>query len=141
MVFLRQVRQVQPPTHTFRNASHRLGGKQLHIRRVCSRVLAVDQVDNHFNHDLPLVRLALGNQQGKRNQGIIGNALFAVGVIQKILALQKPDKNSGGDPLVAVSERMVLDDKVQQIGGLLLDAGIKLLAVEGLVNRLQRALE
>ena len=59
----------------------------------------------------------------------------------KILPLQKPDKNSGGDPLVAIGERMVLDDKVQQVGGLLLDAGIKLFAVEGLVNCLQRTLE
>jgi len=57
------------------------------------------------------------------------------------MALQKPGKNGGGDTLVAVGERMVLDDEVQQVGGLLLDAGIKLLAVEGLINRLQRTLE
>jgi hypothetical protein len=57
------------------------------------------------------------------------------------VALQKPDKNRGGNPLVAIGERMVLDDKVQQVGGLLFDAGIKLLAVEGLIDRLKRTLE
>ena len=105
-----------------------------------SCVLAVNQVDNYLNHDLPLVGLALGNQQGKRNQRIIGNALFSHGVIQKIMALQKPDKYGGGDPLVAVGERMVLDDEVQQVGGLLFDTGIQFLAVKGLVDRLQRTL-
>src|SRR3989344_4252313 len=100
---------------------------------VSSCVLAVDQVDNHLDHDLPLIWLALGNQQGKCHQSIVGNAFLTVGVIQETLSLQKPDKNSGGNPLVAVGERMVLDDEVQQVGGLLLDAGVQLLAVEGLV--------
>ena len=106
-----------------------------------SYVLAVDQVDNHLNHNLPLVRLALGDQQGKRNQRIIGDALFSHGVVQKIMTLQKLDKNGGSDTLVAVGERMVLDDEVQQVGGLLLDAGIQLLAVEGLIDSLKRTLE
>jgi len=56
------------------------------------------------------------------------------------MALQKPDKYGGGDPLVAVGERMVLDDEVQQVGGLLFDTGIQFLAVKGLVDRLQRTL-
>ena len=66
-----------------------------------SCVLAVNQVDNHLNHDLPLVGLALGNQQGKRDQRIVGDALFSHGVIQKIVAaipspLQGEDQDGGG---------------------------------------------
>ena len=76
-----------PPTHRHLPASCRHGGKPLHIRRVRSCVFAIDQVDNHLNHDLPLIRLALGNQQGKCDQRIIDDAFFAVGVIQEILAL------------------------------------------------------
>ena len=105
-----------------------------------SCVFAVYQVDNLFNHNFPLVRLALGDQQGKSNQRIIGDALLSHGVVQKIMTLQKPDKNGGSDTLVAVGERMVLDDKVQQVGGLLPGAGIQLLAVEGLVDSLQRTM-
>jgi len=111
-----------------------------YFRRTGSRVLAVYQIDNHCDHDLPFIGFALGNQQGKRNQRVVSDAFLALVVIQEIVALQKPDKNRGGDTLVAVGERMVLDDEVQQVGGFFFDAGIQFLAVEGLVDRLQRTL-
>lgn len=69
-----------------------------------SYVLAVDQVDNHLDHDLPLIGFTLGDQQGKRNQRIVGDTLVSFGVVQEALPLQKPEKNRGGNSLVAVGE-------------------------------------
>ena len=44
--------------------------------------------------------------------------------IQKIVALQKLDEYRSGDPFVAVGERVVLDDEIQQVRRLLFNAGI-----------------
>ena len=57
------------------------------------------------------------------------------------MTLQKPDKNCGGYSLVAIGERMVLHDEIQQISRLLFNAGIQLRTIESLVYSLQRTLE
>ena len=68
------------------------------------RIIAIDQIDDDFHHRVFFLGFALGNQQRKRNQGIIGDALFSIGVEQIIMARQKPDKQCGGNAYIAIGE-------------------------------------
>jgi hypothetical protein len=99
------------------------------------RIIAIDQIDDDFHDGVFFLGFALGNQQCKRNQGIIGDTLFSVCIKQIIMTCQKPDKQRGGNAFVAIGKGMILDDKIQQIGRFLFNTGVKLLAAEGLVNR------
>jgi len=55
-----------------------------------------------------------------------------------VVFLHKPEEQGRADPLVAVHEGMILDQKVKEVGRFFLDAGIDLLAVEGLHDRAER---
>ncbi len=106
-----------------------------------SVVAPVDQVDDDLDDGVFLLRPALGDQEGQCDQSVVGQALGAVGAVEDAVAGKEIDEDGGGDALVAVAEGVVLDDEVKKIGGLLLDAWIKLLAVEGLVDGAEGALE
>ena len=77
------------------------------------RIIAIDQIDDDFHDGVFFLGFALGNQQGKRNQGIIGDALFSVCIKEIIMARQKPDKQRGGNAFVAIGKGVILDDEIQ----------------------------
>ena len=60
---------------------------------------------------------------------------------QQIVFFQKNKKKKSAGPLVAVAERVVLDNKVKKMGRLFLNAGIKVLAAKGLVDIAKNGLQ
>ena len=104
-------------------------------------VVFVDEVDHNFDHHVFLFGAALGNHQGQSNEGVVGNTFGAVGVVEDAVIVEKPQEQRGSNALVAVAERVVLSDQVEQHSGFLLDAGIEILAIKGLINLPDAALE
>ena len=61
--------------------------------------------------------------------------------IQDPIVYHEPEEESGCDSFITVSERMILDDKVEQHRGFLLDGRVQVLAVPGLINLSNRTME
>ena len=61
---------------------------------------------------------------------MIGDALRAVFAEKKLVALQEIEEQSGGDPLVAIREAVVLRDEIEQIRRLFLRRRIEVLAAK-----------
>jgi hypothetical protein len=100
-----------------------------------SVVLPIYQAHDYLDDSVLLFWLALGNQESQCHQCIVRQALASVGTVQDSVHTQIVDKDSSGNPFVAVAECVVFDDEAQEVGPLLFYAGVRLLAVKGLVNR------
>ena len=88
-------------------------------RRHLLLVAAVDEIHDHADDDGLLRRLADRDQQGHGDQGVVGDAPDAVRAAQQAVLLHEPEDEPGRDALVAVHEAVVLDQEVEQMGGLL----------------------
>ena len=104
-------------------------------------VAGIDQVDRHVDDDGLLSLLAHCDEQGQGDQGIVRNAPPTVDAAQQAVLLHEPEEQGGCDALVAVHEAVILDEEVEQVGGLEFQAGIDVRAVESLHNRVERAME
>ena len=71
-------------------------------------ILLINQIYNHFHHDIFFLGAALGNHQGEGNEGVVGNTLWTIGTIENAVAVEEPQEERGGNAFVAVAERMVL---------------------------------
>ncbi len=89
------------------------------IVRFSFLVVLINQVYDNLLHRIFLFRPALGDHQGQGNQGIVGNTLRPVLIVKNAVAVEKPQEQSGGNTFVAIAERMVLGDKIEQHGCLL----------------------
>ena len=78
-----------------------------------------------MNHQLFLCGVALRHQQRNCRQRVVVNFQFSVSFQVMLIALQKPDKQESADAFIAIRKRMILDDEIQQMCGLLLNAGVK----------------
>ena len=84
-------------------------------------VVLVYQVYNDLHHHVLLLRAAFGYHEREGDQSVVGYALRAVRVVEDTVTSHEPQEKSSGNAFVAVSERMVLRDQVEQHGGLFLD--------------------
>lgn len=109
------------PCLSKRNAQH----KSTQQTSFSLSVVLVDKVYNHFQHGVLLLSTAFRYHQGERHQGIVCDALGAVFIVKDAIAIEKPQKQRGGDTFVAIAEGMVLGDKVKQHGSLLFNRGIR----------------
>ena len=124
----------------------------------------VNQVYHDFHHHVLLLSAAFSYHQRQGHEGIICQTLAAVGSIENAIVVEEPEEERGGNALVgfafllrtsaiqasliafglssvAVAERMILRDEVEQHSSLLLYAGVKFLATEGLVDLSDAAFE
>ena len=106
-----------------------------------SAVLPVDHSHNDLDDGVLLLGPALGDEEGQGYQGVVGQPFAAVVTIEDAVSAKEIDEQRCCDSLVAVAESVILDDEVEEISPFLLDARVKLLAAEGLVDGPQRALE
>lgn len=74
----------------------------------------------------------LRDEQCHGDEGCIGDALGSIGPVQGAVLFQKPQKQRGANALVAVHKWVIFNQEVEQIGGLLFDAGIEIPSAEGL---------
>lgn len=58
--------------------------------------------------------------KGKGDEGVVGNALCAVFVVENAIAVEEPQEQCGGNAFVAVTERVVFGNEIQEHGGFLL---------------------
>ncbi len=74
------------------------------------------------------------HQQRNRRERVVVDFQLTVCFQVVLIALQEPDEQKRADTLVAIGERMILDNEIQQMGGLLLNAGIKKFAAKRLYD-------
>ncbi len=67
-------------------------------------------------------------QQRDCGHGVVVDLQLAVGLQIMLVALQEPDEQKGADALIAIGKRVILDDEIEQVRGLLLNAGVEELA-------------
>lgn len=84
-------------------------------------VVLVDEVDNDFDHGVFFFGAAFGDHQSEGYKCIVGDTLGTVLIIKYAIAVEKPQEQCGCDAFVAVAEGVILGDKVQEHGCLLLD--------------------
>ena len=104
-------------------------------------IVLIDQIHHNLRHHVFFLRAALGNHQRQSAQRIVVQEARTIGTVENPIVLQKPQKQKSGDAFVTVAERVVFDRQIEQIGRFLLDARVKVVAAEGLVNRTHRAFE
>jgi hypothetical protein len=91
-------------------------------------------VHHQPDHGVLLRRVGLGHQQGEYGETDVVDDRYTIVVEQASVTVEEVDKEEGTATLVAVSEWMVLDDEVEQMGRLGFDAGIGRFAENGLVK-------
>ena len=79
---------------------------------VLSLIPLIYQIHHHFYHHILFLGAALGNHQREGHEGVVRQALGAIGTVEDAVVVQEPKEQGGGNALVAVTERMVLGDKV-----------------------------
>lgn len=100
-----------------------------------------DKVHDNFYHSILFLRTAFGNEQSKGNKGCIVNSLIVHIVIENAVLVHKPKKEGSGNTLVAITETVVLGDKIQEHGCFLLYGRIKILTSECLIYLAYATLE
>ena len=96
-----------------------------------------DEVKEDVDKDFLVGGSAFGDHQGHGDEGIVGDALAAIVAVEDVVLFEEPQEKRGGDTLVAIDERMVFDQEIEQVRGLGLDAGIDVAAVECLHDAVQ----
>ena len=99
-----------------------------------SSVVALQQAHDEADHEVPLPRLALGGEKSQGDHRVVGDALRAVGARKELVPREVLQEQERPDALVAVGERVILDDEVEQIGRAQLDRWIERLPVERLLD-------
>lgn len=96
-----------------------------------------NQRHNQLNQNFLFKRIALSNKQRNCCQAIVIDFQFTRFLETMFVLFQKSNKEKCTDTFVAISERMVLDDEVEQVSGLFFDACVNVFAIEGLYNAFQ----
>lgn len=81
-------------------------------------VVFVNQVDDNFDHCVLFFGAAFGDHEGEGDEGVVGDALGTVLIIQDTVAVEEPEEQCGGNAFVAVAEGVVLSNEIQEHGGL-----------------------
>lgn len=84
-------------------------------------IILVYEVNDDFDHGVLFFGAAFGDHQSEGNEGVIGNSLGTVFIIKDTITIEEPQEQGGGNAFVAVTEGMVLGDKIQEHGGFLLN--------------------
>ena len=83
-----------------------------------------EHVHDQSNQRFLLFRVGLCNQQRHGREPSVVDLRLAPRIDQAAIAMQEIDEQEGTATLVAVRERMILDDEIQQVRCLALDGGI-----------------
>ena len=81
-----------------------------------------EEVHDERDHRLFLLGAGLGDHKRHRHEQAVRHPLLDAAE-KRPITVEEVQEEAARDALVAVDERMVLDDKVQQVGSLLLDRG------------------
>src|SRR5262245_61792502 len=98
------------------------------------RAGVLQKTDDEAHHQLAFRRFALCNQQCKGDERVVVESQRAIGAQQTAVLVEVVQEQQASDPLVAVRERVVLDQEVEQVGGADLHARIKQLPSEALLD-------
>ena len=90
----------------------------------------IEQIDDQPDHKLLLGRIAGGDEQRQGDQPLLVEMR-----ISQAVGFEKKQEKKGAYPFIAVGEGMIFDDKIEEMGRLFLNAGIEVLAAEGLMDR------
>jgi hypothetical protein len=88
----------------------------------------------NLRHYIFLFCATLSNHERQSDQRIVIQKARTVSTVKNPIVFQKPKEQKRCDAFVAVTERVVLDRQVKQIGCLFLDTRIEITPAEGLVN-------
>ena len=97
-------------------------------------ILLINQINNQFDHQILLLRPAFGDEQRERHERTVCQPFAAIGRVEDTVPVKKPEEQKGSDPLVTVNEGMVLDHKIEQVGGLFLDTRVEVPVAEALID-------
>jgi len=86
-------------------------------------VVALEQAHDKADHEVSLPRLALSDEQRQSDHRVVGETLRAVGACKELVPGEVLQEQQRPDALVAVGERVILDDEIQQIRGAQLSDG------------------
>ena len=96
--------------------------------------LAFEEFDDEGGDEGLFGGLGLGDKESESGQGAVGD--FGVAGAGEVLVVdgEKNDKEEGADAFVAVIEGVVLDNEVEEVGGLFGDGSIEVFPVVALVD-------
>ena len=97
-------------------------------------IVLINQVHHNLRHYIFLFCATLSNHERQSDQRIVIQKARTISTVKNPIVFQKPKEQKRCDAFVAVTERVVLDRQVKQIGCLFLDTRIEITPAEGLVN-------
>jgi len=101
--------------------------------------LSCQHVHSQPDHQVLVPGVRFRRQERQGGQADVVDDSFSGRQEQPAVAIQEINKQHGPDALIAIGEWMVLDDEIQQMGGLGLDAGIGRLAENALLQDAQNS--
>ncbi len=104
-------------------------------RRARELRFASQHADEEGDHQVLLLRVTHRDHQGDRRESVVGDPRDSALVIEHAVSGEEVDEQGRDAALVPVRERVILDDEVQQIRGLVLNRRVELDAPESLVER------
>ena len=75
-----------------------------------SLIPLVNQIHHHLHHHVLFLGATLGNHQREGHEGVVRQALGAIGTVEDAVVVQEPKEQGSGNALVAIAERVVLGD-------------------------------
>ena len=76
-------------------------------------IILIDQIHHDLRHHILFLCAALGNHQRQGDQRVVIQKARTVSTVENPIVLQKPKEQEGGDTLVTVAERMVLNCQIE----------------------------
>ncbi len=99
------------------------------------------EVDDQLDEDVLMAGTACGYQEREGDKRIVVYLRLSVRPVQRAVLRKEQYEEQRSDALVAVYERVVLDDEVEEMCGFCLYTRIERLAPESLFERSQDAFE
>lgn len=93
--------------------------------------LGVYKIHDELDHHLLLPRMRLSDEKCERDESTFIDLHLPISSESMTILLEKPDEEKCANSLVAISERMILDDEIEEMGSLFLDSRVEILAIGG----------
>lgn len=74
-------------------------------------ILLINQIHYQLHHNILVFGLALGDEQGEGDQGIVGEATGAVGLVEAAVLVERPHEEEGGNALSYAVLRLLPSEK------------------------------